>query len=113
MELDGVERELDLGTMLISEARELKRLTGWDYISWRDQLAQSDPDAIAFSWWLVNRRAGTPLPGSFADLDFDMTALNVVARRTDDDEVAGDDKGDDANAEGPTGSEPDSSPDPT
>jgi hypothetical protein len=101
MSLDGVEHELDLDSMLISEARELKRLTGWDYLTWRSMLGQSDPDAIAFAWWMVCKRAGDPVPGSFMDLDFDMVSLQV--RVVVDDEAA-DEQADDADDARPIGS---------
>ena len=106
MNVEGVERELDLGTMLISEARELKKFTGWTQDAWREQLGLSDPDAIAFAWWLANRRAGAPLAGAFTDVDFDLTALEVTA--VVDVDAATGDEGDDENAEGPIGSEPES-----
>jgi hypothetical protein len=102
MTLDTVERELDLDTMLISEARELKKLTGWDYLTWRGELAKQDPDALAFAWWISNARAGTPLEGRFVDVDFNMAALDLRVVNTDADEDSDDDEDDDA--EGPTGS---------
>jgi hypothetical protein len=61
----------ELGSLLVSEARQMKRCIG---LTSKDQLVQAlleeDPDAIAFMWWLAAQRAGEPLPGTFAELDF-------------------------------------------
>ena len=74
--LGDVEREFTLGSLLISEAREMKRLIGLSSTAALVEALQADdPDAIAFAWWLVNNRAGTPLGGKFIDLDFDIEAL--------------------------------------
>lgn len=78
MRLGEEEHILDLESMLISEARLLKKHVGWDYLTWRQQLGQSDPDAVAFAWWIAKRRSGED-PGPFMDLDFDMAALDAEA----------------------------------
>lgn len=105
MSLDGDDRDLDLGSLLISEAREMKRLIGYGSAeTFREELGNLDPDAVAFAWWLANKRAGTPLPGKFADLDFDLEALRARATLTDVD-AAPDDAEDDTDTDVPTGSE--------
>lgn len=102
MTLDGVDRELDLGSLMISEAREMKRLIGYGSAeTFLRELTALDPDAVAFSWWLANKRAGTPLAGKFADLDFDLEALGARASLSDDAEVSEDE----TDTESPTGSE--------
>jgi hypothetical protein len=103
MKLDDETHELDLSSMLISEARLLKKFTGWDYLSWRTQLGQSDPDAVAFAWWIALRRDGVE-PGPFADLDFNMAALEAEAVFDVDDTAAGED----ADADLPTSSDEES-----
>jgi hypothetical protein len=68
----------ELNSLLISEARQMKRCIA---LTTRDQLVQAllqeDPDAIAFMWWLAAQRAGEPLPGTFAELDFDTLDVKV------------------------------------
>ena len=105
MTLDDVERDLDLGSLLISEAREMKRCIGYGSTeTFLSELKALDPDAVAFAWWLANRRAGTPIAGKFADLDFDLEALRARAS------IAGEDAEesteDDTDTGVPTGSEP-------
>ena len=81
--LDGESREFDLSSLLISEARDMKRLIGYsDMRTFLDALDGNDPDAAAFAWWLVNKRAGTPLEGKFTDIDFNLQdlAFSVPAR---------------------------------
>lgn len=101
--LDGESRDLALDSLLISEAREMKRLIGvasmGDFIT---GLQEADPDSIAFAWWLANRRAGTPLPGKFTDLDFDIEGLRVSVPMDDELETAAEE---DADPDLPTGSE--------
>jgi hypothetical protein len=103
MKLDDETHELDLSSMMISEARLLKKFTGWDYLSWRTQLGQSDPDAVAFAWWIALRRDGVD-PGPFADLDFDMASLKAKAILDEDDAAAEED----ADADLPTSSDEES-----
>lgn len=70
-------RDLDLDTFLLSEADELKRLTGWTRNEWIETLFDDHPDAIRFAWLVANRRNGTPLPGAFKDIDFDLATFAV------------------------------------
>lgn len=105
MTLDGVDRELDLGTLMISEAREMKRLIGYgSNEAFLNDLKALDPEAVAFAWWLANKRAGTPIEGKFSDLDFDLEALRARASVSDEDEAEGSE--DDTDTDVPTGSEP-------
>lgn len=101
--LDGQSRDLALDSLLISEAREMKRLIGvssmGDFIA---GLQQSDPDAIAFAWWLASARAGHPLAGKFTDLDFDLEGLRVSVPMEEEQETAAEE---DADPDLPTGSE--------
>lgn len=108
--VDGVTRNLDIDSMLISEARDLKRLTGLTFLDWQNDLFQLDATSIAFAWWLACRRDGAPIPGAFSDLDFDMGAMNIEYLRP---EGEPDDDAPEADAEGPTGLEPDTTPDQT
>lgn len=90
--LGDVQRELQLTSLLISEAREMKRLIGLSSIgAFVQALQDSDPDAIAFAWWLVNSRAGTPLGGKFADLDFDIEAMRWGVTGLEDEPAAEED----------------------
>ncbi len=87
--LDGESREFDLASLLISEARDMKRLIGYsDMRVFLDALDDKDPDAAAFAWWLVNKRAGTPLEGKFADLDFNLQGMTFSVPARDDVEPA-------------------------
>jgi hypothetical protein len=70
-------RDLDLDSFLLSEADELKRLTGWSRQEWLTALFDDHPDAIRFAWMVANRRAGSPLPGAFKDIDFDLGSFQV------------------------------------
>lgn len=104
--LDGQSRDLDLSSLLISEAREMKRLIGVssmaDFIT---GLQQSDPDSIAFAWWLACARAGQPLAGKFTDLDFDIEGLRVSVPLDEEQDTAAEE---DADPDLPTGSEEES-----
>ena len=81
MTVGDVSREFDIETMLISEARECERLTGFEMDEFRKAFFRGRSTAVAFAWWLASKRAGEPIEGSFADLDFDMgrTQLDVVS----------------------------------
>ena len=100
--LDGVEREFDLSTLLISESRDMKRLIGiTTRAAFLEGLTESDPDAIAFLWWLANKRAGTPLEGKFLDIDFDIEGMVITVPVTEEPEPAAEE---DADPDLPTGS---------
>ena len=76
--LDGVSKDFDLGTLLVSEARDMKKMIGLaSTADLLEALQNEDPDATAFAWWLANKRAGTPLEGKFLDLDFNLNGLLV------------------------------------
>lgn len=77
MTVDGTTRELDLNSMMLSEAQECRRLTGMHWHEWRSELFESDATAIAFAWWLACKRAGEPLEGSFASVDFDLGTADM------------------------------------
>lgn len=75
MTVEGTTRELDWQRMLISEATECQRLTGYTYSEWKQALAREDALAIAYGWWLACKRAGDAMPSRFSELDFDMGTL--------------------------------------
>jgi len=89
-------RELDLDSLLISEAKECQRLTGMKFHEWEQEFIAGDATAIAYAWWLACKRAGEPVAGPFADLDFDLG--QTVMRR-----VEPDAQPEEADADLPTG----------
>lgn len=108
LHLDGVVRDLALDSLLISEAREMKRLIGVSSMpAFVSALQESDPDAVAYAWWLANNRAGTPLGGKFTDVDFDMEGLLVSVPNEPDEVTAAEE---DADPDLPTSSAEETSP---
>lgn len=90
--VEGVARDLDLASFRLSEADELKRLTGWSRSEWITALFEDHPDAIRYAWMLASRRAGEPLDVKFSDIDFDLADLKVEINEPEVTEVAdGDD----------------------
>lgn len=81
--VEGTSHGLDLQSFRLSEADELKRLTGWSRSEWITALFEDHPDAIRFAWMLANRRAGTPLEAKFSDIDFDLADLKVEINDTE------------------------------
>lgn len=65
---------LDLNTMLVSEAERCEELTGWEATEWRDALFDNRARAVKFAVFLARARSGEPV--SWADLDFDLAALD-------------------------------------
>lgn len=74
---------LDLGRLMIPEAKDLKRYTGLAPLGWIDALEQNDPLAAQFAVWLARTRAGETI--AFADVDLNLLAMRIV-RDGDDDE---------------------------
>ncbi len=90
--LGDVHRDLALDSLLISEAREMKRLIGVSSMpAFVAALQDLDPDAVAYAWWPANNRAGTPLGGKFTDVDFDMEALRVTVPQSEEEPAAEED----------------------
>ncbi len=76
--LNGEQRELAWSSFRLSEADELRRLTGWSRNEWIEALFDDHPDAIRFAWLIANRRAGTDLGVAFKDIDFDLGEFDIA-----------------------------------
>lgn len=101
--------DFDLATLLISEAREMKRCIGISTISeLMSGIDGSDPDCIAFTWWLARKRGGAPAAGPFIDFDFDMAAFDFTITAPGDDDAAPEEGADPdlPTSSGPPGGEP-------
>ena len=75
--LDGEQRELAWSSFRLSEADDLRRLTGWSRNEWIEALFDDHPDAIRFAWMIANARNGTPLSVPFRDIDFDLGEFDI------------------------------------
>lgn len=92
--------DLDADEAMMSDVRDLKRLTSWTWDAWLAALVDGDVDAVAFAWWLARRRAGHPVEKTLADVDFRVGTLRIVpAGQPDADPI-------EAEAPGPTGPTP-------
>lgn len=98
---------LDLDTFMTSEGIELRKLTGFGAFEWLDALAEDDPMALRYAFYLARKRAGEEV--LWADVDVDMFTRDLRTEDTGDeqapdsipDEVA------DVVPTGPAPSEPD------
>lgn len=80
---------LDLGRLMIPEAKDLKRYTGMAPLGWIDALEQNDPLAAQFAVWLARTRAGEDV--AFADVDLNLLAMRIVREADEEDPVPSDD----------------------
>lgn len=89
---DGTTRDLDVMSMLMSEAEQCESLTGWTEDEWRGALTENRVQAVRFAWWLAGRRAGAD--ERYSSVDLDLRRLGVEAVLSDDErtEVGGDDE---------------------
>ena len=101
--VNDVRHELDMEKFMVSEADALLKFTGWKKAEWVTQLLEDHPDGIRFAYWLVAKRAGTPVEGPFRDIDFDLGTLDVDFE-TDAQPEAADDAAGEGDAVTPTGS---------
>jgi hypothetical protein len=98
---------LDLGTLMIPEAMELKRFTGYGPRAWVDALAEDDPLAVRFAFYLARKRAGED-ELQFADVDVNLFGMSLTLLPDDDATVSPDAGVTEDNAElVPTGPGPD------
>jgi len=63
---------IDTGSMMLSEADDCERLTGWTVGEWDKALMDNRANAVRFAYWLGRKRAGNPVEGDFADIEFDL-----------------------------------------
>jgi hypothetical protein len=82
---------LDLGTLMIPEALELKRFTGLGPQQWVDALAEDDPLAVRFAFYLARKRAGEE-DVVFGEVDANLFSLSITLV-PDDDQVVNPDAG--------------------
>lgn len=75
MTLDGETWKFDSDHMLVSEAIECEKLTGWTTSEWWDAFLNDRALAKVFFYWLARKRAGDPLTVPFTDVDFDQGAV--------------------------------------
>ena len=87
---DDEVRDLDVMSMLMSEAESCESLTGWTEDEWRDALTKNRVQAVRFAWWLAGRRSGAE--ERYSSVDLDLRRLGVEAVLSDDEqaEVGGD-----------------------
>lgn len=79
-------RDLDVTTMLMSEAESCEKLTGWTEDEWRTEMAEGKVAAVRFAWWLAGKRAGVEERYSSIDLDLRKIGYEVVL--TDEEKAA-------------------------
>lgn len=98
---DDETRDLDIMSMLMSEAELCETLTGFTEDEWRDQLTHNRVGAVRFAWFLAGRRAGASERMSDIDLDLRRLKVQVVASDGEEPVGGGDEEG--AAADLPTG----------
>lgn len=102
----GYEYEYDETSMLVSEARLIKKHAGFGLTGFSEGLRAGDPDALVAMLFLAKRRSGVACRWQ----DFDNFDLNTIEVLTDTDE---DEDEDGAGAEGNPPSLPQASDDGT
>ena len=95
-------RDLDIMSMLMSEAEQCESLTGWSVNEWHSELARNRVAAVRFAWWLAGRRAGVTERYSDVDLDLRRLGLEVIASEGEE-PVGGGDTEEGVAADLPTG----------
>ena len=95
-------RDLDVMTMLMSEAEACETLTGWTEDEWRTELTHNRVGAVRFAWFLAGRRAGAAERYSEIDLDLRKLGVEVIASE-DEEPVGGDGTEEGVAADLPTG----------
>ena len=62
--------------LMLDEADALMRWTGMTWGKWLTAaVAEKEPDALRFFYWLARKRAGRPIEGNFSDITFWLHAL--------------------------------------
>lgn len=69
--------DVSLDSMMVSEAEDCERLTGWTVAEWAQSFITGRARAVKFAYWLGLARSGRP--ADFASLDFDMLAMQYEA----------------------------------
>lgn len=82
MTLGDTSIDVDLESMLVSEAEDCERLTGWTVPEWAQSFMKGRARAVKFAYWLGLARSGSP--ADFASLDFDMVAMTYEVVNEDD-----------------------------
>lgn len=74
-EFDGERYGFNPAQMSVLEAIELKKLTGYTYMEWTEQVQQFDGEAFRFLVWVTLCRAGRRPEGKYSAFDFDMAGV--------------------------------------
>ncbi len=94
-------RDLDVMSMLMSEAESCESLTGWTEDEWRTELTHNKVGAVRFAWWLAGKRAG--VAERYSDIDLDLRKLGVEVVPSEGEEPVGGDDEEGVAADLPTG----------
>lgn len=72
---DGKQLTYDPEKLSVLEGIELKKLTGYTYIEWAEEIQKFDPEAVRFIVWLALGRAGERPDVKYREFDFDMPSV--------------------------------------
>lgn len=92
---------LDLGLLTIDEGIELQKLTGLGPRQWVDALAEDDPRAVRFAFYLARKRAGEDI--KFGDVTVNLFGMELTIVPEDDQGLQPSDVPEDVAAVVPTG----------
>lgn len=68
---------LDLGVLMLDEAIELQKLTGFGPRQWVDALTEDDPLAVRYAFYLARKRTGEDV--KFGDVTVNLFAMELSA----------------------------------
>lgn len=71
------------GKLMLPEAVELQKVTGWTKQEWADQFDKGDVIAQAVLLWLLHKRRNPGQPVAFADFDYDTNDVDMAFLRRD------------------------------
>lgn len=66
---------LDLDRLMMDEAIELQKLTGMSPRAWVDALAQDDPLAVRYAFYIARKRADDEV--AFRDVNVNLFAMSI------------------------------------
>lgn len=72
----GKTYEYDPDSLLVSEFRQIKKVTGLSRKGWYEGLNDDDPDAVAALIYILRRRTGEDV--RFADIDGEWSSLTIT-----------------------------------
>lgn len=67
---------MDFGRLMLTEGIELQRLAGFGPRQWIDALAEDDPRAVRFAFYLARKRAGEDV--QYADIDVNLFEMSIT-----------------------------------